>query len=80
VEYRTRGVVVKVEADSVTLQHEAVPALRWPEMTMPFKLADRSLANGLKKGQVVQFTFSKQGDDHVLTQIAPASGAKGAPR
>ena len=80
VEYRTRGVVVEVEADSVTLQHEAVPALKWPEMTMPFKLADRSLAKDLKKGQVVQFTFSKQGDDHVLTQIAPASGAKGAPR
>jgi Cu(I)/Ag(I) efflux system membrane fusion protein len=78
--YRTRGVVVEVEADSVTLHHEAVPELKWPEMTMPFKLADRSLAKGLKKGQVVQFTFSKQGDDHVLTQVAPASGAKGAPR
>ena len=46
-----RGVVVDVDADIVTLDHEPVPALKWPAMTMPFKLADRQLAKGLKKGQ-----------------------------
>lgn len=79
-EYRTRGVVVEVDGDSVTLEHEAVPALKWPAMTMPFKLADKALAKRLKKGQSVTVSFAKQGDDYVLTQAAPASAAPGASR
>jgi membrane fusion protein, copper/silver efflux system len=79
-EYRTRGVVVAVDAGIVTLEHEAVPALKWPPMTMPFKLADRALAKSLKKGQTVEFSFAKEGDDWVLRQAAPASAASGASR
>jgi len=77
-EYRVRGVVVDIEADSLTLDHEPVPALKWPAMTMPFKLADKKLAEGLKKSQVVDFSFVKRGDDHVITRLSPA--ASGAPR
>ncbi len=75
-EYRTRGVVVDIEADSITLDHEAVPELKWPAMTMPFKLADKRHAQGLKKGQAVQFSFAQQGDEHVITRLAPLAGAK----
>ncbi len=74
----------------MTLEHEPMPALKWPAMTMPFQLADTTLAQGLKKGQAVQFGFVKQGDDYVVTRMttcrragrgghsghaAPASGA-----
>jgi membrane fusion protein, copper/silver efflux system len=79
-EYRARGVVIEVTADSITLEHEPVRALKWPAMTMPFKLVDRSLVKGLRKGQALAFSFSKQGDDYVLTQAAPASAATGTPR
>jgi len=79
-QYRTRGVVVEVDADSVTLEHEAVPALKWPAMTMPFKLTDKTLAQRLKKGQAVSFAFVKQGDDYVLTEATPAPAAQGASR
>ncbi|HET7791846.1 MAG TPA: efflux RND transporter periplasmic adaptor subunit [Rhizobacter sp.] len=74
--YRTRGVVVEIEADGLTLDHEAVPALKWPAMTMPFKLADNKLATGLKKSQAVDFSFVKRGDDYVITGVSPAVGAQ----
>lgn len=72
-EYQTRGVVVGVDADSLTLDHQAVPALKWPAMTMSFKLTDKKLAAGLKKAQTVDFSFIKRGDDHVITRMAPVT-------
>jgi Cu(I)/Ag(I) efflux system membrane fusion protein len=69
--FRTTGVVVEIEGNRITLDHAPVPALRWPAMTMPFSLADAALAQGLKKGQAVSFTFHKQGDDYRITAIAP---------
>ena len=63
--------IVEIDASQVTLDHAAVPALKWPAMTMPFKLADPALARGLKKGQAVSFSFDKQGDDYRITAIAP---------
>lgn len=76
-EYRVRGVVVDIEADSITLDHEPVPALKWPAMTMPFMLADKKMAVGLKKSQVVDFSFVKRGDDYVITGLsAAASGVQ----
>jgi len=73
-DFKTRGVVVEIEPDAITLQHEAVPALKWPAMTMPFKLARPDLAKGLKKGQAVQFSFRQQGDDNIVTRFEPAGG------
>jgi len=49
-----------------------VPALKWPAMTMGFKLADPRLAAGLAPKQQVRFTFSKQGEDYVITGIEKA--------
>jgi Cu(I)/Ag(I) efflux system membrane fusion protein len=76
-EYQTRGVVADIEPDGLTLDHEAVPALKWPAMSMPFKLADNALAAGVKKSQAVDFSFVKRGDDYVITRLSPAaSGAQ----
>ena len=77
-EYRSTGVVVEFDADSLTLNHEPVPALQWPAMTMPFKVADKKLLQGLQKGQTLDFGFTKQGDDYVLKNAAPAKA--GSPR
>ena len=76
--YRSTGVVVAIEPDGLTLEHAAVPELKWPAMTMPFKLGDKALAAGLKKGQSVSFSFDKQGDDYRVTSIAPLAGAGAA--
>jgi Cu(I)/Ag(I) efflux system membrane fusion protein len=66
---------VAIEPDGITLEHAAVPALKWPAMTMPFKLADAALAQGLRAGQSVSFGFDKQGDDYRITSIAPLTAA-----
>ena len=76
-EYQTRGVIVAIEGASITLTHEAIAELKWPGMTMPFKLADRKLARGLAKGQTVGFAFFQKGDDYVVTRIAPAPSSAG---
>ena len=77
--YRTTGVIVEIEPDSLTLKHVAVPALKWPAMTMPFKLADKSMTAGLRKGQAVDFSFDKQGDDYRITAITVPGAATADP-
>lgn len=88
-EFTTRGRVVELDAAAITLEHEAVPALKWPAMTMPFQLARPDLARGLKAGDAVRFRFRQKGDEHVVTAIdrEPAAtdphaghGSTGAPR
>jgi Cu(I)/Ag(I) efflux system membrane fusion protein len=74
-EHRVGGTVVEVERDSVTLDHEPVPALKWPQMVMPFQLARPDLAKGLEPGARVTFTFRQQGDEHVVTAIERAGAA-----
>ena len=76
--YRVQGVFVEADAETITLDHEPVPALKWPAMTMPFRLADAQLvaqARALKPGQPVQFGFVRRGDDWVVTQLGAHHGA-----
>ncbi|MFT7773975.1 efflux RND transporter periplasmic adaptor subunit [Roseateles sp.] len=74
--YSTQGRIDALGRSELTLSHEAVPALRWPAMTMDFKLADAGLAAGLKPGQAVSFSFSKQGEDYVVVDIRPQTASK----
>ncbi len=74
--YSTQGRVTELGQGELMLSHEAIPALRWPAMTMGFKLAEPGLAEGLKVGQSIRFSFTKQGDDYVIVALQPlASGA-----
>lgn len=56
-----RGTINKInlEAGSVNISHEAIPALKWPAMTMDIKVADRKILSGVKSGQAVSFGLSK---------------------
>jgi len=72
VEHSVAGVVSKVEPGMVTLSHEAVPALQWPPMTMPFPLATPDLAKGLRPGDKVRFKFRQQGGENLITAIEKA--------
>ena len=71
-EHVVAGVVAKLAPGLVTLTHEAVPALQWPPMTMPFPLATPDLARGLKPGDKVRFTLRVQGDENLVTAIEKA--------
>ena len=58
-----QGEVVKLEDGKVVLAHEAIAALNWPAMTMPFQLATPELAKGLKPGLKIEARFEKvEGD------------------
>jgi Cu(I)/Ag(I) efflux system protein CusF len=69
---RTTGVIKALDAKggTVTLSHEAVPALKWPAMTMAFKISPE-LAKGLQVGQKVEFEFVAKDMDGTITKIGP---------
>lgn len=67
---RTRGVVKEFDAakGTVTISHEAVPAIKWPAMTMAFKISPE-LARGVQVGQRVEFEFEAKGMAGTVTKI-----------
>jgi Cu/Ag efflux protein CusF len=67
--YTTTGEIAEMAGESVTINHQPVPALGWPSMTMTFKAPDMAMMAGLAKGAPVEFTFRQEGSDHVLTEI-----------
>ncbi|KSB90463.1 hypothetical protein AS593_13365 [Caulobacter vibrioides] len=56
------GVVraIDAKAGKVTLAHEAIPALKWPPMTMAFKVADPALLKDLGVGTKIRFKLNGQ--------------------
>lgn len=50
---------INAEAGSVNLSHEAIPAIKWPAMTMDIKVADKAILSGVKPGQTVTFGLIK---------------------
>lgn len=64
------GVVKSVDPGkgTITLTHEAIPALGWPAMTMRFKI-DRQLASTVKPGQHVTFELAANGMGGTITKV-----------
>ena len=65
-----KGVVLKVNRDSATVKinHDPIPALDWPRMTMPFRLKESALADQVKEGDKVEFFLEKSGSDYVIVK------------
>jgi Cu(I)/Ag(I) efflux system periplasmic protein CusF len=65
------GTVKSVNADkgTVTIDHDAVPSMKWPRMTMAFKPQDKKLLQTLKPGQKIEFEFQQRGKDYVITGV-----------
>ncbi|OHC61936.1 MAG: hypothetical protein A2045_13230 [Rhodocyclales bacterium GWA2_65_20] len=57
------------KAGTVTLAHGPVQELKWPAMTMTFKLAKPGLVKGLAVGKKVTFEFQSQGMAAVINAI-----------
>lgn len=73
---QTRGVIEQLTVNSITLSHEAVPAIGWPAMTMTFKLDPPTLAKGLKVGDHVAFGFVQNPDGPAIKTVQPIAGAQ----
>jgi Cu(I)/Ag(I) efflux system protein CusF len=69
--YTTVGVVQAVhEAEGkVTLNHQPVPALNWPAMTMRFSLESPDQLEGLKPGDRVRVFFRNEGRTAIIVEI-----------
>jgi len=78
--HRTDAVIDALDGDTVTLTHPPVPSLKWPEMTMDFKLPPRERQpRELGVGEKVQIEFQMQdGDVPQITDIQRV--APGVPR
>lgn len=64
------GVVQSIDpaTSTVVIAHEAVPALDWPPMTMPFSAPGLDLG-ALKPGDSIEFEFTAVGMDGTITAI-----------
>jgi Cu(I)/Ag(I) efflux system membrane fusion protein len=81
--HRAQGTVdsLDIKSGTVTLQHGAVPSLKWPAMTMDFQVADPALLKGLKPGMAVGFEFSeRQPGEWMITAMAPAAAGTATAR
>ena len=79
--HKAQGTVdsVDLKAGTVSLNHGAVPSLKWPAMTMEFKVANPSLLKDLKPGAAVSFEFvERQAGEWVITSITPTAAALSA--
>jgi Cu(I)/Ag(I) efflux system periplasmic protein CusF len=65
------GTVKKADpkAGKVTLEHGPVASLKWPAMTMAFKVKDEGLWKKLEDGKKVEVEFAQQGKDYVVTAV-----------
>ncbi len=71
--YESMGRVEQIGPASVTLSHQAVPAIGWPAMTMTFKLANPAQANGIKVGDRVAFAFDQPPAGPTVRRISKAT-------
>lgn len=74
VRYTARGEIKQIDraAGSITLAHDAVPALKWSSMTMTFSANERALAAQVKPGQRVEFDFEpNDSGSYTVTAIRP---------
>jgi Cu(I)/Ag(I) efflux system membrane fusion protein len=77
--HKGRGTVTTVDAarGRVELDHEPIPSLKWPRMTMEFAVGDKAALAKLKKGDAVEFELRGEADkdgDHRIEKLTPWSG------
>ena len=67
------GVVKAIDLakGTITLQHEAITAIGWPAMTMPFKVTSPDLLKAAKVGDKVKFGLHPAGMESMVTSITP---------
>ena len=69
--HSAKGIVKSVDRanSSVVLDHEPVSSLKWPAMTMKFKVQDTAVLGKLGEGRKVEVEFEQRGKDYVITGV-----------
>ncbi|HJV24960.1 MAG TPA: efflux RND transporter periplasmic adaptor subunit [Aromatoleum sp.] len=69
---------IDLSSNTVSIAHQAIPALQWPAMTMDFSLAAADTAKGIAPGQSIHFEFEQRvPGEFTITRIEPAAGHSG---
>ena len=67
---------IDVQGATVSISHGPVASLKWPAMTMEFKLANNALLKDLQPGAAVAFEFVERSPgEWVITSLQPAAPA-----
>lgn len=62
--------------NTVNITHEAIPAIKWPAMTMDFPVAKDVTLSGFKAGDAVTFQLKQTGnDEYTIVSLKPAKNA-----
>jgi Cu(I)/Ag(I) efflux system membrane fusion protein len=70
--YRIEGRLEHATGDALTISHGAVPALKWPEMTMDFLPPPGGVPANVKAGDRIRFEFRQKGEgEWQVTRIEP---------
>jgi Cu(I)/Ag(I) efflux system membrane fusion protein/cobalt-zinc-cadmium efflux system membrane fusion protein len=80
--HQAEGTVEDIDTKSstVTLAHGPVPSLKWPAMSMEFKVAHSGLLKELKPGALVAFEFVERDQgEWVITAARPLGKATANP-
>ncbi|TAM45219.1 MAG: copper-binding protein [Gammaproteobacteria bacterium] len=69
------GVVqqVKPEQQKVKIDHDPIPALGWPAMSMYFRVKDKTVLEGVSPGDKVRFEMKKDAKGLAITRIEKAA-------
>jgi Cu/Ag efflux protein CusF len=67
------GVITAIDkaSSTLTIKHDAIPAVDWPAMTMAFKATPPALLDGLKVGEKIKFDVKVNGSDAEVTAVTP---------
>jgi Cu(I)/Ag(I) efflux system protein CusF len=65
------GYVRAIDAESkkLTIEHDPIPDLNWPSMTMRFAYENDAAVRGIKTGDKVKFDFVQEGRTSLLKTI-----------
>ena len=74
--YSAEGTIEDIEAQSLTISHGPIAALKWPAMTMGFKKRQPKAFPEVKPGDRIRFEFKKAGDDFELVAVHRIGGGQ----
>lgn len=67
--HETTGRITAINGQQLTIAHAPIASLRWPAMTMQFRLARPEMGRGLAAGETVAFRFRERDGAHVIEDI-----------
>jgi len=73
------GVITSLMIDHgmITLQHDPIESLGWPEMTMDFTTQEGVSLDGLAVGDAVEFELMEVNDKYLISTISQSTNAQG---